>query len=488
MTRTCIASLLGLLLAIGAGALIWWSRPSGGPIIGTLDPGSRISTLILAPSDGRAVAVSPADGRVFVLNVRTAALIRVLTVPMPRGVLSPPSASIAPEIVDGQIFLTGAIPLQGPRYLYAAPIGGGRSRALAALAPSLQGPYLTVDAAAHRLFVLADAPPEGRLDIYDTRTLRLLSVTPLPPQGMHTASSAARGDAAPLAPDGPEGRLIAGHLWHSVVSVLAAASGRVLATVPVGPSSFEGALAVVPSIAVDSRVHRAYVGLPDLGAVTTIGVRRGRALRTVQVGPDAGAPLVDARTGRVIVASLGAVSVLDGRSGALVRRTISSQTIDRYPVAIDARSGNIYVAGFNGQSVSVFDGVSGRLQRSTPVPGAPEAISTDAAGRVFVVVGHQHNSAQGMVADATALCVLDGVTGHLRHVVPLAASIDARLYLDGRANRALVLLDGLSPAPRPNPWGWVPGWLRRRLPIVSARPTVKHPDGTIVTVVDTAGL
>jgi len=491
MTRTRIASMLGILLALVAGGLLWWSRlrlPSG-PIIGTLDTGSWISTLILAPADGHAFALSPTDGHVFVLNVRTAALTRVLTVPVPRGVFSPPSARIAPGIVDGQVFLTGAIPLQGPRRLYATPERGGQSRAVTALPPSMDGPYLTVDAAAHRLFVLADAPPEGRLDIYDTQTLRLLRSTPLRSRGMRAASSAASGDATPLANDVPDGRIIVGHLWHPVVSVLDATSGRVLATVPVGPSSLGGAIAAVPSIAVDSRAHRAYVSLPDTGAVTTIDVRRGRVVQTVRSGLEAGGPLVDERTGRVIVASLGAVSVLDARSGALVRTTISSQTIDHYPVAIDERSGNVYVAGFNGQSVSVFDGSSGRLRSSTPVPGDPEAIAaSNATSRVFVVVGRRRNSAQGMVAGATSLCVLDGATGHLRHVVPLAASIDARLYLDERANRALVLLDGFPPAPRPSPWWWVPAWLRGRLPGVPAAPPVRQPGRTSVSVVDTAGL
>jgi len=180
------------------------------------------------------------------------------------------------------------------------------------------------------------------------------------------------------------------------------------------------------------------------------------------------------------------------------QRTIwptTTQTIDHYPVAIDERSGLIYVAGFNGHTVDIFDGRSGRFRRGTPVPGDPEAIAVDdVTGRVLVVVGHQRASPGGLVAGATALCALDGVTGRLRRVLPLGASTRARLYLDGPAHRALVLLDGGPHVPRPDPWGWVPAWLRARLPFVPAPspPPARTVPGlsgaTVVSVVDTAGL
>ncbi len=64
---------------------------------------------------------------------------------------------------------------------------------------------------------------------------------------------------------------------------------------------------------------------------------------------------------------------------------------------------------------------------------------------------------------------------------------------DGAAHRALALLDGSPFTPQPDPWGWVPAWLRARLPFVPAPPPpaqiVPGPSGaTVVSVVDTAGL
>jgi len=147
----------------------------------------------------------------------------------------------------------------------------------------------------------------------------------------------------------------------------------------------------------------------------------------------------------------------------LGQRTIwatTTQTIDHYPVALDERSGLVDMAGFNGQTGDIFDGTSGRFLRGTPVPGDLEAIADDATGRVLVVVGHPRASPGGPVAGATALCVLDGMTGQLRRVLPLGASTHARLYLDEPAHRALALLDGSPHVPRPDPWGWVPAWLR----------------------------
>ncbi len=479
-----IVGLLGVLtLALAAGALAVWDLLPKGPVVGTLDLGAPISSLTLAPADGRAFALSPTNSRVFVLDVRTATLARTLTAPGSTFPLF--RARLAPETADGRIFLTDGAT---PQHLYAAVEEGSQALPLAALPLAGFDTYLAVDAAAHRLFALSDAPPEGRLDIYDTRTQLPLPSTSLRWGNTPTNSVGVSDDTVPLAVDTPDARVVAGHLGRPAVSIFDAVSGRIVATAPLDPSSPAGVSNAAPSIAVDARFHRAYASLSDTGTVTTIDVSRDRALRTVQVGAAPTTPLVDERTGRVIVASLGAVSVLDARSGALVRTTSSTQTINHYPVAIDERSGAVYVAGFNGHTVDVFDGVSGRLRRSAPVPGAPEAIAVDdATGRVLVVVGHQRALPQGTAAGATALCALDGATGRLRRVLPLAVSAHARLYLDGRARRALVLLDGVPRARQPDPWRWLPAWLRARLPLASA-PIAARPDATTVSVVDTTRL
>jgi len=495
MTRTRIAAALGVLaVALVAGALALWSRPPGGPIVGTLDLSAPISALALDRSAGLAFALSPTDGRVVVLDARTAAQAGVLTAPAPIVAMAPFAGweRIPLEAADGQVFLTD----DPAQHVYALVAGGAPSSVATAPLPglSLAGAYLAVDADAHRIFALTDAPPEGLLSAYDTRTLRPLWATPLRSGSAPTIGSGSSTRDIPLVVDAPDGRVIAGHLHGSAVSVVDASSGHVVATLPLGPALPPGGIVIAPGIAINARAHRAYISVPDTGTVTTIDPQRGRVVRRAQVGVDAATPLVDGRTGRVVVASLGAVSVLDARSGALVRTTFSTQTIAHYPVAIDGRSGLIDVAGFNGRTVDTFDGTSGRFRRSIPVPGDPEAIAVDdATGRALVVVGHQRASSGGLVAGATALCVLDGTTGRLRRVLPLGMSTRARLYLDGPAHRALVLLDGGPHVPQPDPWGWVPAWLRARLPFVPAPPPpaqiVPGPSGaTVVSVVDTTAL
>src|SRR5437763_16626290 len=90
-------------------------------------------------------------------------------------------------------------------------------------------------------------------------------------------------------------------------------------------------IASTRSVAVDGRTERAFVvvqGGYDLhgnptgnGSVRVVDTRHGRVLRTVGVGLSPGAVAVDERTGRVFVANDGerSVSVLDTYSDTVLR-------------------------------------------------------------------------------------------------------------------------------------------------------------------------
>ncbi len=438
------------LLALSIGALTWGERSSGRSTMHTLHLSAALTSLIPTDAQGRVFAWSALMGRLFVLDDRIPSVVEVQPAPLliERAITVPAiGASISPQTADGQIFFTDALLA---RHVYAAGVGGGPPRVVATplreQAPSpYLSPYLAADAIGHRLFVLTDAAPEGRLSAYDTRTLRLLWTVSLPSVGAPATSSTRSITEVPLVVDGPDARVIVGHLHEPAVSIIAVTQGRLIGTLPLGPALLPGANDAVPSIVLDTHAHRAYALLTNTGTVTTLDPLHVRVVKTVNVGVTPALPVVDARTGRVVVTSLGMVRVLDGQSGLLVRTTVSTQTISSYPVAVDTRSGLIFAAGFNGQTVDVFDGLSGRLQRSIPLPGVPEALAVDAATQRLLVVVHRPSvRSRGTNDGAAVLCVLESGTGRLRHTLSLGPGMGVHLSLDERTHHALVLLRRLS--------------------------------------------
>jgi YVTN family beta-propeller protein len=176
------------------------------------------------------------------------------------------------------------------------------------------------------------------------------------------------------------------------VSVLDVMSGRVLHTVTVGQAP--------GPIAVDQCTGRAFVINQNSDSVSVLDARSGALVHTTNIGKDLFALAVDEQTGRVFVASgstfgvNGSVSILDAASGRLVR----SVTVGMLPaaVAVDARSGRVFVANkgpldsnlvpLSNGTVTVLDARSGAVLRTVAVGTYPTAIAVDQrAGRAFVV-------------------------------------------------------------------------------------------------------
>jgi DNA-binding beta-propeller fold protein YncE len=183
------------------------------------------------------------------------------------------------------------------------------------------------------------------------------------------------------------------------VAVLDAMSGRVLRTVAVGQAP--------GPMAVDQRTGRAFVINQNSDSVSVLDTHSGALVRTTNLGRDLFAVAVDEQTGRVFVANdidlranggvsvpNGSVSILDATSGRLVR----SVTVGMFPtaVAVDARSGRVVVASkgpvdsnlvpLGNGTVTVLDARSGAVLRTVAVGTFPVAIAVDErAGRAFVV-------------------------------------------------------------------------------------------------------
>lgn len=174
----------------------------------------------------------------------------------------------------------------------------------------------------------------------------------------------------------------------SVVQMLDSASGARLATVRVGDRA--------SAVAIDARQGYVFVANEGDGTVSMLDARRGALLRTMHVGGEPVALAVDAHAARVAVVSVaplwgtthmsggGMVSLLDTRSGRLLRRVPvgdGSSTL-----AIDARTGRLFVVNWSGGTVSVLDVRSGAAVRTVVVGAAPAALAVDERRRrVFVV-------------------------------------------------------------------------------------------------------
>ncbi len=184
------------------------------------------------------------------------------------------------------------------------------------------------------------------------------------------------------------------------------------------------------------------------GSVTTLDAMTGRRLRTVMVDWDPTGVAVDARSGRVFVVSRGrpprgrttslqgSVSVLDATTGRLLRTVLvgagGGYTIPA--LIVDACSGRVFVPDPTG-SIHMLDATTGRLLRTILAGGNPQAVAVDArSGRVFVANG----LGSGVVPNTDgSVNVLDATTGALRSTVPLDLPTYA-VAVDERAGRVFV--------------------------------------------------
>lgn len=167
------------------------------------------------------------------------------------------------------------------------------------------------------------------------------------------------------------------------VMVLDSATGRVLGRTPLG--RLNPGLLVTPIV--DARTGRVFVANNAGGTVSTLDATTGRLLRTAPVGPHPFVMAIDIRSGRVFVASLGAmdaaglltgpgsVSVLDARSGMPLRTVPVG--VEPAVIAVDERAGRAFVVNVAGASVDALAPV-----RSL-VPGLPRpAPPCNSYGRV----------------------------------------------------------------------------------------------------------
>jgi len=303
---------------------------------------------------------------------------------------------------------------------------------------------IAIDSRTGRAFVVDSGQyggPAGSVSILDTATGKVLGSTPV-----EVAPAAIAVDVSSSRVFVVNSQMHSSKGPHGTVSMLDAHSGRLLHTIRVGAIPFD--------VAVDEEANRAFVlntyfstYTQDDGQiphstdanVSVLDATTGRVLRTVDLGPNPAPSLnphtiaVDVLHGRVYVPGDAGLSVLDARSGALVRIFPHLGTVQ----ALDEKTGYAFVYG--GKGTIVFDVKRGKVARTI-------------AG-VYVyggVVDRRNGRIVGTSARA-AITLLDAGSGRIVRTVPLsqyhlpaafAQPFPALLAEDEGHGRALVAFPG----------------------------------------------
>lgn len=276
--------------------------------------------------------------------------------------------------------LHGALSLAAPRTVAAIP-----------LPDPVRWDYVTVDPAAHRLYV----GHRERVDVIDTRTNQpLLRLQPTP--GVHGAAPA---------PD--MGLVFTSHGADGTVGVFDARTGAALRTIPAGKDP--------DAIVYEPVTHRVFAFNGETSDITAIDARTQKPLGPAI--PATGAPefaVVDG-TGLVYfnVEDRGEVAVLDARSLKIVRHYAIAPCQAPSGLAIDP-SGRLYSVCRNGVMV-VSDPRSGRVLGQAPIGQGPDGVAW-LDGRAY--------SANGR--DGTVSVVAETSPGHFETIATVPTARGAR--------------------------------------------------------------
>jgi DNA-binding beta-propeller fold protein YncE len=221
-------------------------------------------------------------------------------------------------------------------------------------------------------------------------------------------------------------------------------------------------------VAEDAHTGRAFVADGSSTGLRVLDARNGHLLRIILSGQHAAQVVVDERADRAFVSTPAGMSVLDTRSGAVLR----SIAMGGYPgeMLVDARDGRVFVVppytARGGQNVlSVLDARGGTLVRTVTLAGSAGAIAVDErAQRVLVFTVTRTGVPPATTGTMT---ILDARSGAILRVMPAHVPGAWMAVVDERTGHVFVL-DGPHTVALPDPWTWLPVWLRRRLPLVPA--------------------
>ncbi len=362
------------------------ARDSGGTMKAHGSAAVQLTRAAKIVTSGYAIAVDTRRGRVFTVSYN--GRIQVFDAAsgrLRRAIAARSSArGIAVDSRTGHVFIA-EWGRRFPGHGSVSMIDGASGRVLRTTVVGMNPASITVDEATERVFV-SDYYGVSVLDARSGVLMRAIEEYGIGFTPIAIDEQRARAFAVTSYND-PLGRPASG---ENNVYVLDAATGLLLRRVP----NMHGPIAV----AVDRTTGRIFTSnWGDGGSVSMIDPRRGAILRTVRIAPSGrdvapDALAVDARTNRVFVvsydevgASRGHVSIIDARSGALLK-TVTVGDIAT-AIAVSERTGRVFVVAENG--VTVLDAASGTVLRTIAMSPAPSSMTIDeTSARVYVSNGN----------------------------------------------------------------------------------------------------
>lgn len=368
---------------------------------------------------------------------------------------------------------------------------------------------LAVDEATGRVFAF----DQGQIQLIDAQSGKLLTIAPL---SGDAGGPTARVDAA-LA-DGRSGHLFATMALNNYSGLPApqhllmfdGRTGHTLhdLTFPHGQGLVEhqpnGVTTTYypPSLwpALDARAGRLYVFNTNR-EVSVIDTASGRLLSTRRLPVALANPVVDARTGHIFALTMprqqarsttttrplpsSTLVMLDPRSGAMHPLITSIATV--WPgtppgtlndIALDDATGHVVIVNTLHHTVDVIDATSGRLLQTTAMSGNPYQLALDAC-RHRALVGLIVSYSRVFATADARLAVLDTRTGALLRTIPLTHPCYP-LAVDAGNGHAVTVYNAIDDGP-PDRWGWMPAWLRARVPGLPPPPPALNPNQRIMT-------
>ncbi len=176
------------------------------------------------------------------------------------------------------------------------------------------------------------------------------------------------------------------------------------------------------------------------GTLSMLDARTGALIRRVSLGIHPVTAAVDGRTRRVFVVnggpigraglSAGAVTVLNADTGGVLRTVMVGQGAGA--IAVDERTVRVFVTNEGSHDVSILDARTGTVLQTVGV-GFPRDVAVDErVGRVVVA-----NGAPGTVS------LLDATNGAVLHTLDVGGDPDA-VAVDARTSRAFVTGTGTN--------------------------------------------